>query len=172
MKTVFSSIISLLAVTLYGQTNSIGYKYKNFDSIVVQTFYESNFPQEVHNVGTTRITGTAKVKTEDAIALNQWMRQKEAYGQNQAMTPEYDLRWMYYKHGKVIETVQVSLWMNNLYASFSLRVQRQGVCMCGGTGGYCCSEGGISSNFKKYLIALLEKYHLPVDRDGILNFGE
>lgn len=172
MKAVFSSIISFLAVTLNGQSNNIGYKYKNFDSIVVQTFYESNFPQEVHNVGTTRITGTAKVKTEDAITLNQWIRQKEAYGESQAMTPEYDLRWMYYKHGKVIETVQVSLWTNNLYASFPLKVQRQGECMCGGTGGYCCSKGGISMGFKKQLIALLEKYHLPVDREGILKFGE
>ena len=113
-----------------------------------------------------------KFETEDAIALNQWIRQKEAYGESQAMTPEYDLRWMYYKHGKVIETVQVSLWTNNLYASFPLKVQRQGECMCGGTGGYCCSKGGISMGFKKQLIALLEKYHLPVDREGILKFGE
>ena len=172
MKTVFSSIISFLAVTLNGQSNNIGCKYKNFDSIVVQTFYESNFPQEVHNVGTTRITGAAKVKTEDAIVLNQWIRQKEAYGESQAMTPEYDLKWMYYKHGKIKETVQVSMWTNNLYASFPLKVQRQGECMCGGTGGYCCSKGGISMGFKKQLIALLEKYHLPVDREGILKFGE
>ncbi len=172
MKTVFSSIISFLAVTLYGQTNSMDYTYKNFDSIVVQTFYESDLPGEVDMGSVTKITGSAKLKAEDAITLNQRMRQKEAYGESQAMTPEYDLRWMYYKHGKVIETVQVSLWTNNLYASFSLKIQRQGECMCSGTGGYCCSGGGISMDFKKQLIAILEKYHLPVDRDGILNLGE
>ena len=170
-KIAFISIL-LYATTLFGQKSNRDYSYKNFDSIVVQTFYESGLLGEVDMGSVTKITGRAKLKSEDAKTLNQWMRQKEAFGQSQAMTPEYDLRWMYYKHGKVIDTVQVSLWTNNLYASFSLRVQRQGVCMCGGTGGYCCSEGGISSNFKKYLIALLEKYHLPVDRDEILNFGE
>jgi hypothetical protein len=172
MKAVFSSIISFLAVTLYGQSNNIDYRYKNFDSIVVQTFYESGLLGEVDMGSVTKITGRAKLKSKDAKTLNQWMRQKEAYGESQAMTPEYDLRWMYYKHGKVIETVQVSLWTNNLYASFPLRVQRQGECMCGGTGGYCCSKGGISMGFKKQLIALLEKCHLPVDREGILRFGE
>ncbi len=175
MKQIFLHIILLLSATVYGQTNNSDYKYKNYDSIVVQTF--NDYTHEVdfntgERLGTIIITGQATIKSEDAKELNQIIRQKDSYGKSQAMTPVYDLKIMFYKNGKVKEDVQISLWTNNLFATFPLKVQRQGECMCSGNGGYCCTEGGISMSFKKYLLDLMEKYNLPVDKEEILNFGQ
>jgi hypothetical protein len=175
MKQMFLHIILLLCNTVYGQTNKSDYKYKIYDSIVVQTF--NDYTQEIDlNTGerldTIIITGQATIISEDAKKLNRIIRQKDSYGESQAMTPVYDLKIMFYKNGKVKEDVQISLWTNNLFATFPLKVQRQGECMCSGNGGYCCTKGGISMSFKKYLLDLLEKYNLPVDKEEILNFGQ
>jgi hypothetical protein len=175
MKQMFLHIILLLCNTVNGQTNKSDYKYKIYDSIVVQTF--NDYTQEIDlNTGerldTIVITGQATIISEDAKKLNRIIRQKDSYGESQAMTPVYDLKIMFYKNGKVKEDVQISLWTNNLFATFPLKVQRQGECMCSGNGGYCCTKGGISMSFKKYLLDLLEKYNLPVDKKEILNFGQ
>lgn len=175
MKQIFLHIILLFSATVYGQTNKNDYKYKNYDSIVVQTFDDYTHQVDLisgERLDTIIITGQATIKTEDAKEFNQIIRQKDSYGQSQATTPVYDLKIMFYKNGKVKEEVLISLWTNNLFATFSLKVQRQGECMCSGNGGYCCTEGGISKSFKKYLLDLLEKYNLPADREEILNFGQ
>jgi len=175
MKQMFLHIILLLCNTVNGQTNKSDYQYKIYDSIVVQIF--NDYTQEIDlNTGerldTIVITGQATIISEDAKKLNRIIRQKDSYGESQAMTPVYDLKIMFYKNGKVKEDVQISLWTNNLFATFPLKVQRQGECMCSGNGGYCCTKGGISMSFKKYLLDLLEKYNLPVDKKEILNFGQ
>jgi len=175
MKQIFLHIILLLCTTVYGQTTKNDYKYKNYDSIVVQTFDDYTHQVDLNSgeiLDTIIITGQATIKTEDAKEFNRIIRQKDSYGQSQATTPVYDLKIMFYKNGNVKEEVQISLWTNNLFATFPLKVQRQGECMCGGNGGYCCTEGGISMSFKKYLLDLLEKYNLPNDREEILNFGQ
>jgi hypothetical protein len=175
MKQIFLQIILLLSATVFGQTTINDYKYKNYDSIVVQTFDDLTHQVDLisgKSLDTTIITGQATIKTEDAKEFNRRIRQKGSYGQSQATTPVYDLKIMFYKNGNVKEEVQISLWTNNLFATFPLKVQRQGECMCGGNGGYCCTEGGISMSFKKYLLDLLVKYDLPNDREEILNFGQ
>lgn len=175
MKHFFSHIILLYSATLFGQTNKNDFKFNKYDSLVVQTFIDKTYEVDFNSgkrVDTIIITGQVKMNVNDAKDLFKRIRQKESYGQSQALTPVYDLKLMFYRNGKVKEEVQISLWTNNLYATFPLKVQRQGVCMCAGNGGYCCTEGGISMNFKKYLLALLEKYNLPVDSAEILNFGQ
>jgi hypothetical protein len=176
MKQIFLHIIILLlSATVYGQTNKDDFKYKNYDSIVVQTFDDYTHQVDLNSgerIDTIIITGQATIKTEDSKEFNRIIRQKDSYGQGQATTPVYDLRIMFYKNGKVKEEVLISLWTNNLRATFPLKVQRQGGCMCGGKSGSCCTEGGISMNFKKYLLDLLAKYNLPNDREEILNFGQ
>jgi len=175
MKQIFLQIILLYTTTVFGQTNKNDYKFKNYDSIVVQTFDDYSHQVDLNTgerLDTIIITGQATIKTEDAKELNKIIRQKNSYGQSQATTPAYDLKIMFYKYGKVKEEVQISLWTNNLFASFPLKIQRQGECMCNGNGGYCCTEGGINMTFKKYLLDLLEKYNLPADREEILNFGQ
>lgn len=165
IKRIFLQIILLYSTTLFSQVNKNSYAFKNYDSLVVQTFndytYESDFDSN-RRLDTIIITGQIAIFSEDAKSFSKRVKQKTSYGQNQAMTPVYDLKIMYFRKGKVKEEVRISLWTNNLYASFPLRVQRQGACMCGGNGGYCFTEGGISNDFKKYLITLLGKYHLPV----------
>ena len=155
--------------------NENNYKYKNYDSIVVQTFDDCTRQLNLNtgkSIDTIIITGRATIRLEDAKELNQIIRQKDSYGESQASTPVYNLKIMFYKKGKVKEEVQISLWTNNLFATFPLKVQRQGECMCNGKGGYCCTEGGISIGLKKYLLDLLNKYNLPSDREEILNFGQ
>lgn len=175
MKQLFLHIVLLYSITVYGQTNKNDYKYKDYDSIVIQTF--NDYRNEVNlNTGerldTIIITGQATLKTEDAKQLNRIIKKKVSYGKSQAVTPVYDMKIMFYKNGSVKNKVMVSLWTNNLFATFPLKVQRQGVCMCSGSGGYCCTEGGISLSFKNYLLDLLEKYNVQVDKDEILNFGQ
>jgi len=175
MKQTFLHIILLLSATVYGQTTKNEYKYKNYDSIVVQTLDDQTFGVDFETgdrLDTIIITGQATIKSEDAKKFNRIIRQKDSYGQSQATTPVHDLKIMYYKNGKVKEEVLISLWTNNLRATFPLKVQRQGGCLCSGKSGSCCTEGGISMNFKKYLLDLLEKYNLPNDREEILNFGQ
>ena len=175
MKQIYFHIILLISTTVYGQTTINDYKYKNYDSIVVQTFDDLTHQVDLtsgKSLDTTIITGRATIKTEDAKELNRRIRQKDSYGQCQATSPVYDLKFMYYKNGNVKEKVQISLWTNNLFATFPMRVQRQGECLCGGNGGYCCTEGGISMSFKIYLLDVLNKYNLPNDREEILNFGQ
>ncbi|MCO5258534.1 MAG: hypothetical protein M9916_00120 [Crocinitomicaceae bacterium] len=175
MKQLFLHIIFPLSATVYGQGVKNDYRYKNYDSVVVQTLddltYEHDF-KTGERLNTIIITGQATLTTEDAKEFNRIIRQKDSYGQSQASTPVYDLGIIFYKKGKVKEEILINLWTNDLFATFPLRVQRQGECMCSGNGGYCCSEGGISINFKKYLLDLLEKYNLPNDREEILNFGQ
>lgn len=175
MKQIFLHIILLLSATVFGQTSKNDYKYKNYDSVVVQTIDDQTYGVDFktgERLDTIIITGQATIKTEDAKEFNRIIRQKDSYGQSQATTPVYDLKIMFYKNGNVKEEVQISLWTNNLFATFPLKVQRQGACMCSGNGGHCCTEGGISLSLKKYLLDLLEKYQLPVDREEILNFGQ
>jgi hypothetical protein len=175
MKQIFLHIILLFSASVYGQTNKNDYKYKSYDSIVMQTFDDYTHQLDLNtakNLDTIIITGQATIKAEDAKELHQIIRQKDSYGESQAMTPVYDLKIIFYKNGKVKEEVQISLWTNNLISTFPLKVQRQGECMCSGNGGYCCTEGGISMRFKKYLLDLLDKYNLPTDREEILNFGQ
>lgn len=175
MKQLFLHLTLLLSATVFGQTSKNDYKFRNYDSVVVSTIndltYEVDF-KTGERLDAILVTGQATIKTEDAKEFNRILRQKDSYGQSQAMTPVYDLKIIFYRNGNVKEVVDISLWTNNLYATFSLKVQRQGECMCRGNGGYCCSEGGININFKKYLLDLLEKYHLPSDREELLNFGQ
>jgi len=175
MKQIFLYIILLLSATVCGQTRNNDYKYKNYDSVVVQTLDDQTYGVDFktgERLDTIIITGQVTIKTKDAKEFNRIIRQKDSYGQSQASTPVYDLKIMFYKKGKVKEEVLINLWTNNLRATFPLKVQRQGECFCSGKSGACCTEGGISMNFKKYLLDLLEKYHLPVDREEILNFGQ
>lgn len=174
MKQIFSFIILLYNYSVIAQVDKHDYKYRNFDSVVVQTYNDNTHVSDfmTGESGTIIITGQAAIKAEDAKTLCKLLRRRESYGQSQAMTPVYDLNIKFYKHGKVIEKVEISLWTNNLFATFPLRVQRQGECMCKGNGGYCCSEGGISISFKKYILDLLQKYDLPSLRDEILDFGQ
>ena len=175
MKQTFLHIIFLLSTTVYGQTTKNDYQYKNYDSIVVQTLDDQTFGVDFETgerLDTIIITGQATIKSKDAKEFNRIIRQKDSYGQGQATTPVYDLKIMYFKNGKVKEEVLISLWTNNLRATFSLKAQRQGGCMSSGGGRYFCAEGGISMSLKKYLLDLLEKYSLPNDREEILNFGQ
>lgn len=171
MKHFFVYFFLIHYSVLFAQDFKSEYSFKKFDSIVIQTFndytYEINF-NTGKNIDTIIVTGNVVITAEDAEELNKRLNQKDSYGQSQATTPVYDLKIMYYKKGKVKEEVKISLWTNNLIATFPLEVQRQGNCLCDGDGGYCCSEGGISITFKKYLLNLLEKYNLPVDKEEVL----
>jgi len=176
MKQLVLHITLLCGTTLFGASYAEDVTFKNYDSVIVQLYADDHYEVDAgsdKNSFAQRIIGQTRLKPEDARELGKRIRQKESYGQSQALTPVYDLKIMFYRNGKVRQEVQISLWTNNLFASFSLRAQRQGECMCSGSGGYCCSEGGISRAFKTYLLTLLEEYHLPVDnKEERLNMGQ
>lgn len=175
MKQILSFIISFYSLTFLGQTNGYDCRFKNYDSLVIQTFddytYEIEFGDRERPILTV-IKGHATINSEDAKELNKRIRRKESYGQNQEEPTVCDFKVLYYKKGKVKEEVTISLWTNYLYASFPLRIQRQGECLCGGNRGYCCSESGISLEFKKYLFYLLEKYNSTASPGATLNHGQ
>ncbi len=175
MKSLSILTLVIFSIAVYGQTDKSEYKYKNYDSVVVQTLIDQTHDFNINSNERTDkifITGRARIKASDAKELNQRIKRKDSYGSSQAMTPDYDLKILFYKRGRVKENVQISLWTNNLFATFPLKVQRQGECTCSGNGGYCCSKGGISMGFKEYLLDLLIRYNLPTNKEELLNFGQ
>lgn len=175
MKHFYIIFFLIFCHNLSAQIDKTDYKFKEFDSIVIQTFNDYTFEVDFNTgkrLDTIIVTGNVIITREDAEELNKRLNQKDSYGQSQATTPVYDLKIKYYKKGEVKEEVKISLWTNNLIATFPLEVQRQGDCLCDGDGGYCCSKGGISFKFKKYLLGLLEKYNLPIDKEELLFFSQ
>ena len=170
MKQRFLHFFLLVRSSALGQSQNTVFRFNQYDSVLVQTFndytHELDF-KTGESFDTIIYTGQAKLKTEDVTELLQRMQQKKAFGEHQAMTPVYDLQFLFYQNGNIQEKVEISLWTNNLFASFPLEVQRQGDCLCDGTGGYCCSKGGISKRFKSYLVKLLQSYQLPVEQEGM-----
>jgi hypothetical protein len=159
MKQILSYIILVFSVTAFGQTNKNAYKFKDFDSLVIQIVEDYSSVSDFSIDGRTDtliVRGQTAIKSEDAIELNKRIYLKESYGQSQAMTPIYDFYILYYKNGVIKESVSVSLWTYNFMATFPLKVQRQGECLCKGDGGYCCTLGGISESFKKYFLDLFK----------------
>lgn len=165
MKQILYFIIFLYSTTSSGQTSRNDFKFKGYDSLVIQTF--DDYTYEIEFGGGERpivsvIKGQATMSSEDAKEFNRRIRRKESYGQTQEMPTVFDFKILYYKKGKVKEEVNVSLWTNYLYTSFPLRAQRPENCPCSGKRGCCCSECGISLEFKKYMLYLLKKYNSPI----------
>lgn len=136
------------------------FKCKKYDSLVVQTLYDGRFENtNIEGKGDRhdqlQVKTSKRLFTWDSDVFNKKLTNKSSYGNSQAMTPIYDLRFLYYRKGEIIDKVEISLETNNLSATFSLRVQHQGDCLCKGSGGYCCSQGGISDDFKRYIVELL-----------------
>ncbi|MDT8413588.1 MAG: hypothetical protein RQ875_14070 [Vicingaceae bacterium] len=160
---LFFKIILLSFISAFGQTNNKKINVANYDSLTIQIFDDYSNQIDLitgKSTDTIIITGNSTINSKDAERLIKKINQKKSYGQSQASTPVYDLKLSFHKNDTVKEEVLISLWTNNLFASFPLKVQRQGDCMCEGEGGYCCSKGGISDKFKRYLHNLLEKYNL------------
>lgn len=167
--------LMLYSVLASGQTMANEYSHKSYDSVVVFTLNDYSLEPDFNTgneQGSVIITGSARLIGEDIAIFSQQIRKKESFGESQAMTPVYDIKIVYYKNGKAKEDVKISLFTNNLFASFAIPAQRQGDCMCKGNGGYCCTHGGISPGFKKYLFNLLKKYNLPVESEEYLFTGE
>lgn len=146
-----------------------------FDSVVVLTIDDSSlepFPPGADRTDPVKITGRVKLTAKDVAELHDRLNDRRSYGQSQAVTPVYDVKVQYFKKDVAADEVSISLWTNNLFATFPLNVQRQGECLCEGENGHCCTKGGISMKFKKYLIGLLERNGLPVEKEEILDFGE
>ncbi len=174
MRAHFMSLFTLLlgpTFSSFGQLTDPA----EFDSIVVVTIDDrrmENFAPDTPPGDRIEITGRARLSHRSATELRQRFFDRNSYGQSQAVTPVHDLKFQYYKEGSMAEEVSISLWTNNLFATFLLHAQRQGECLCDGGNGHCCTKGGISIEFKKWLIQLLEGYRLPVQKDEILHFGE
>lgn len=164
------SFLFLVALTgiASGQKNSPG----KYDSLVIETIRDTrlDFNPEREGDGEILVTGRARLLPQEAAELHKRIFFKESYGASQAVTPVYDTRLIYYSKGKITHTVEISLLTNNLFASFPLEVQRQGDCLCEDKSGYCCSAGGISREFKNYLVTLIREHQLFVD-DFVLEFG-
>ena len=147
-----------------------------YDSIVVLTIDDTTLehfpPNTSQPADLVKITGRAKLSDDQIADLHARVTDASSYGQSQAVTPVYDLKIQYFKQGAIADDVSISLWTNNLFATFPLQVQRQGECLCEGDSGHCCTKGGISMKFKKYLLDLLKSHYLPVEKEDILNFGK
>jgi uncharacterized membrane protein len=142
-----------------------------YDSVVVETRNDDSFEPDFSTAERKEkvtITGRARLTQKDIAAFSERLKNKVSYGESQAITPVYDVYILYFRKGKIKEEIKISLYTNNLFATFALPQQRQGDCMCNGNGGYCCSKGGISRDFKKFLVDILKKYHLPVDSDDAI----
>lgn len=160
LRQAMSIVFFVCLSSSFAQRTFFHYHCKKYDSLIVQTLYDERFENSnIEGKGDRHdqlIVGSSKrLFSGTADEFNNKVHEKSSYGNSQAMTPNYDLRFLYYRKGEIKDKVEISLETNNLFASFPLRVQRQGDCMCRGNGGYCCSEGGISEEFKKYIVELL-----------------
>ncbi len=165
-------LIVFLITTLFSTSAKCAVRLNGADSVIVSTITDHKFdpilpPGYETKQGGIEVTGHSKLTTEDAKLLLDRIYERSSYGSAQAVTPVYDVQIIFYKKGSIKALVEICMYTNNLYASFPLKVQRQGECMCKGKGGYCCTKGGISSEFKHYLTQLLLKYKLPVDVEMI-----
>ena len=162
----------LIISVAYSQVKKNPLKFKQYDSLQITTIIDQSFNQLTNEAPVLINTGTATLNKQDATELDNRIRTSSSYGASQAMTPVYDLEINYYKNGKSKEKILISLWTNNLYASYPLKVQRIGFCACTANSGFCCSNGGINYQFKEYLIQLLEKNNISVpEKQEILDFG-
>jgi len=146
---------------LFSQRTFFHFKCKKYDSLVVQTLNSDhiNLPlpdgKENYNHEVI-IESSTRLFSQSADEFNKKLIEKTSYGSSQAMTPIYDVQFLYYRNGEIKDKVEIALSTNNLFSTFPLRVQRQGDCMCKGNGGYCCSEGGISEEFRKFIVQMLK----------------
>ncbi len=146
-----------------------------YDSVMVLTIHDpslEHLPPGADRTDPVKITGRAKLNKKQIAGLHSRAADRNSYGQSQAVTPIYDLKIQYFNEGGIADEVSISLWTNNFFATFPLQEQRQGECLCDGDSGHCCTEGGISMKFKKYLIDLLEDLDLPIEKKEILEFGK
>lgn len=164
-KIFFLVFIFALTQDMFPQQNKMNLSFGKYDSVVVSNYYGDINEIEPIGIENKSPSISRTISSEDAKALNNALHKKESYGSSQAVTPIYDIEISYYRKGNKVDKVLISLWTNNLFASYPLKIQRQGDCLCKGNGGYCCSKGGISIDFKKYLILLLKKYTIPVEDD-------
>lgn len=136
-----------------------------YDSVVVQTVIDHRFDPNFQ-IGSRdpdiTIVGRACLSSTEARDLQRRLRDPASYGATQAVTPVNELELLYYRRGRVKDHVHISLITHNLWATFPLRAQRQGDCLCKGGSGHCCTEGGIGPAFKEYLLGLFRGHGLEV----------
>jgi len=157
--------IFIIGINIFSQQISRNLSFGKYDSLVVSNYFDDKNETLFDGNANEFIYVTRSISSDDANELDKAIHKKTSYGSSQAMTPGYDFEIGYYKKGIKVESVLISLWTNNFFATYPLRIQRQGDCLCSRNGGYCCSNGGISLNFKKYLMQLFKKYGLPVEDD-------
>ncbi len=159
---------------LFSQQNASNVDFKTliFDSLIVQTIYDMRYDQQsLKQSDKVVVTASSKVSAKDAKVFTKRIIRKSSYGNSQAITPVPDLEFLYFKNGKIIAKISICLFANNFIPSIDIDAQRQGWCACE-SGGACCSKGGINRKFKKYIIRLMRKNNLPVNKDEILDFGK
>ena len=153
--------VVLITGTAVAQDTAI----RGYDSVVVTTVIDHRF-DPVFPDGSCKegrdVTGQACLSSTEARDLQRRLRDPASYGATQAVTPVNELELLYYRKGRVKDHVHISLITHNLWATFPLRAQRQGDCLCKGGSGHCCTEGGIGPAFTEYLIGLCRGHGLEV----------
>ncbi|MCB0794986.1 MAG: hypothetical protein KDB88_09635 [Flavobacteriales bacterium] len=129
-----------------------------YDSLVVRTVIDHRFEPPLPGRPIDdrfEVTRSVRLSPSDAREIDAWIRSKASYGSSQAVTPVPDVEVLYYWKGTIKEKVEMNLFTHNLYASFPLRQQRQGDCLCRGSSGHCCTAGGMNAEFTQHVVDLL-----------------